>query len=151
MGQRNPRPVERHDRHGRVSDERIFRIAIVDDSPIIRAVVGHLLRDQPDSEVASFETARECLRWMADHDCNLLIADYHLAGLDGLGLTRHALKLNPALKVLVLTIDRDPEVESSFIEAGASMVLHKPFDTESLRRACRAIANLPGGSGRTDS
>ena len=150
MGQRNLRPVERHDRHGHVSDERIFRIAIVDDSPIIRAVVGHLLRDQPDSEVASFETARECLRWIADTKCDLLIADYHLSGMDGLALTRRALEIDDKTKVLVITVDRDPTVERSFIEAGASMVLHKPLDVELLRRACRVLADLPGDSTRHD-
>lgn len=118
-------------------------VAIVDDSEIIRAIVGHMLRDRPGADVVSFSNGAECLRWMESHHCDLLIADYHMEGLNGLDLARLARKQQPRIRMLILTIDHAPEVALAFLEAGASAVLHKPVDTELLRRTCESLLERP--------
>lgn len=118
-------------------------VAIVDDSEIIRAIVGHMLRDRPDDDIVSFANGSDCLHWMASHRCDLLIADYHMEGLNGLDLARLARRQQPHIKMLILTIDHAPEVASAFLEAGASAVLHKPVDAELLRRTCQSLLDRP--------
>lgn len=66
---------------------------------------------------------------------DLFILDKQLSGIDGLDLCR-LLKRGPDTKnIPIIIITASPGMERLAAEAGASMVIHKPFEIATIRSA----------------
>jgi len=97
-------------------------ILIVEDEPTLRGVLCELLSAY---ECVPAGSAEEGLALLSEAAFDLAITDVRLPGLSGEEFLRAALRLAPAMPVIVVTgADGD---EAKYIEAGAFGFLLKPF------------------------
>lgn len=118
------------------------RVLVVDDEASIRELLTRTLAlTEYDVEaVADGQTGIERLR-LATYD--LLVADLRMPGMDGLALIREARRLQPTLRVIIIT---GYSTESSAIEAvnlGVVGYLVKPFR---VHQVLSAVARALGES-----
>ena len=123
------------------------RVLIVDDDPVMRRLTTRAL--QNDGYVLTEATnGREALEVMRRETPDLVILDFVMPELDGLGVLR-VLRAEPAtvsLPVLLLTSQADEDSTRAGFEVGATDYLTKPFSSPQLSarvRACLARAPRP--------
>ncbi len=112
-------------------------IAIVEDDPGIRELVGALLARE-GFEVLCFESATGLeAQTLARIDC--LILDLMLPGENGLDVCRRLRVQMPRLPILIVTAKDDPLDRIIGLEIGADDYLAKPFNKRELLARVRSI------------
>lgn len=110
------------------------RILVVDDEAIARLALDELLREE-GYIVETAEDGLRALRKLEAFAPDVLLTDYRMPGLDGLGLLRQALALYPTLPVIVMSANDtvgDKSCEEAARRAGAIGVVPKPIDFDKL-------------------
>lgn len=119
------------------------RVLIVDDSRAIQAIMRRALEQAPELAPLSVHTASdgaEAQALVLDHAPDVLLADWHMPGMNGAELLRWLRHGGHArLPVGVVTTETRADQLSRARELGARFVLNKPFDDADL---CRAVAQL---------
>ena len=84
------------------------RVLVVDDDALVRSRLSALLSSQYEVEVAA--TAEEALRILDAMHCQIILTDWKMPGMDGLGLCRHVRRRDHEgyVYVVMLTV-RDSE------------------------------------------
>ena len=107
---------------------RCLRVLVVEDSPVARRLMVHILNEDPDLEVvAEAADGREAVRWTARCRPDVIVMDVVMPTMNGLEATRTIMSETPTPIVLV-TSSYDPAGGMSFdaLQAGALMLLPKP-------------------------
>lgn len=115
-------------------------LLVVDDTPSIRQLLTHLLRDMTPHEVVVVADADSALQVLAARPVPLVIADYHLPDTSGDALALAVKARSPDTRVVIITADI--EVESATQWPGVDRCLIKPFALRELRALVRTL--LPG-------
>ena len=107
----------------------MIRVLIVEDSPVARELLAHILGSDPGIQVAGTAENGEvgvemCSRLSPD----VITMDIHMPVLDGYEATRRIMRDHPVPVVIVSGSFDRKEVEGSFraIEAGALTIVRKP-------------------------
>lgn len=115
-----------------------IRIFLVDDHPVVREGLRHMLEREEDmtvvGEVGSAEEALTQVEWLHPQ---VILMDIKMPGMDGIELTRQLKKKHPSCNIIILTFY--DEYLAQAIEAGAVGYLHKDIKREELTRAIRAV------------
>lgn len=123
-----------------MSPEKRVRIAIVEDEPTIRELVGERLRAE-GYDVAEFDSPTAFNRVRSDWPAfDLFIVDILFHG-DRAGLTVCASlrEVSPTLPVLILSALSEPLDRIEGLKAGADDYLTKPFEMEELLLRIRGM------------
>ena len=107
----------------------MIRVLVVDDSPVARELLTHILASDAGIQVVgSVVNGREAVEFVALNKPDLITMDIHMPVLDGFEATRTIMETNPVPIVIVTGSSDMRELETSFqaIEAGALTVLQKP-------------------------
>jgi len=122
-----------------------IRIALVDDSELVRLGLRTLLENQPGfvivGEAGSARAARELL--VAQH-ADVVLLDIRLPDSSGLDVCRYLQVYAPETRVVFLTSSSDGHTVDEAIRAGAHGYLLKEIDAAALLRAIHTVA--AGGS-----
>jgi len=102
------------------------RVLVVDDEPSIRDVLSRTL-SMAEHVVEATGDARIALDRLRLVDFDLLIADLRMPGMDGLSLIREARRLQPALKVIIVTGYSSEQSAIEAVNLGVVGYLIKPF------------------------
>ena len=115
-----------------------MRIVVVDDeSPILDSCVASL--EAAGYLTEGYNRGEPALEAVADEPPDLLLVNWRLPGLmDGIEIARRARRLQPDLRIMMITGDA-PSVAGRALGAGVLQVLQKPFSSETLVAAVRAI------------
>lgn len=117
-----------------------IRIGLVDDHKIVRDGIRAMLLGRPEYRiVAEASSAEEMISCLTLSPLQLLIADLHLPGMDGLGLIRHCREHYPEMKIMVLSASAHEAMILEAIEAGVHGYLHKESDAAEFIRALECI------------
>lgn len=120
-----------------------IRVLVVDDHPVVRAGVQHLLANDPEVEiVGEADNGPQALEKVAALQPDLVILDMRLPGSDGVELTRQLRCNYPEVKIVVLTAYRDEEYLLGALRAGAHAYLLKQASHEML---CDAVHRVHRG------
>jgi DNA-binding response OmpR family regulator len=122
-----------------------FRILIVDDEPVVRHFMVHLIRAMGHMpiEAGGFSEAAVAIREKGPF--SLLVTDLSMPGKDGWALSGHFRGRFPGAGVLVVSADCEGlENDSGRLQEGVR-VLVKPFSPSDLKGAIEAL--LPGSIG----
>ncbi len=120
-----------------------IRVLVVDDHPVVRVGVQHLLANDPEVEVVGeAESGPQALERVAALQPDVVILDMRLPGPDGVELTRQLRRRHPEVKVVVLTAYRDEEYLLGALRAGAHAYLLKQASHEML---CEAVHRVYRG------
>ena len=121
-----------------------LRIVLADDHVMFRQGIRNILGSRKDLEVvAEAGDGLELLDVLKRTEADLIIMDISMPHLRGLEATREIKKLNPRLRVLLLTMHKEMEYVSAAIQAGAEgYLLKEDADTELFQ----AIGRIREGS-----
>jgi diguanylate cyclase (GGDEF)-like protein len=126
----------------RVLTNRQFSVLVVDDARSARSGLVEILQRQNFrvTEAHSGRQALECLS--ADETIDLVITDYHMPDMDGYELTRRIreTKSSEELRIVGVSSSTDRLLSASFLKAGASDFIYRPFVPEELQ--CRIDNNI---------
>lgn len=118
----------------------IKRILIVDDHPVVRQGVRHMLEQEPDLRVcAEAESAGEALQALQKQKPDLAIVDISLKGTDGLELTKWIRAQDEDLPILVLSMHDESLYAERVLRAGAHGYLMKAEVGDKIIAAVRKV------------
>ena len=109
------------------SDGKVgVRILIVDDHQLVRAGLHCLLKEYADlTVVGEASTGQQALQLAGTLMPDVVIMDMQMPGWNGAEATRRILNQYPLITVIGLSVQTDPHVGQSMIEAGAAVFLPK--------------------------
>jgi two-component system chemotaxis response regulator CheY len=113
---------------------RGIRILAVDDSPTMRKIIRNQLAEAGFAEVDEAENGRDALERLGHGEYDLLITDWNLREMGGLGLVKEVRKSDAtrALPILMITTVTGKEEIVAALKAGVNNVVVKPFDAGTL-------------------
>jgi putative two-component system response regulator len=120
------------------------RIAIVDDSDINLTLLKHLVNKLGDCEPLLFSDSQQGLQWCIENEPDLVIVDYMMPELDGIGFIERfrAAPGRAEIPVLMITANDDKEVRYEALQKGATDFLTKPVDTVEFRARAAIMLTL---------
>jgi len=126
----------------RIITNRNFRILVVDDTKTQRSILSAMLLAQK-FEVVEATSGQQALQAIAaDPEIRLVLTDYHMGDMDGYQLTRKLRRdhSDDTLRIIGISNSADPQLSASFLKAGASDFLYRPFVQEEFQ--CRIAQNI---------
>jgi two-component system chemotaxis response regulator CheB len=146
-----------------------IKVLVVEDSPVVRDLISHILSHDPDIRViAAAATGEQAIEAAARLKPDLITMDVNLPGIDGYEATRRIMEANPA-PIIIVSASYDPQnLGKTFrmVEAGALAILPPPLgighpeyrvraaelirtvklmsEIKVVRRWAKAAARLPG-------
>src|SRR5437868_2466652 len=96
------------------------RILIADDHQVVRKGIGVLLGGRPEWEICGeASNGREAVDAAARLKPDLVIMDISMPEMNGLEATRHILKDNPRIEILILSVHESEQLVHDVLSAGA--------------------------------
>lgn len=118
-----------------------IRILIVDDHPFFREGVKLYLSTTNDFElVAGVSGGEQALEVIATTKVDIIVMDLQMPSMDGISATQALLKLDPTLRILMLTSFGGGEKIQQALAAGAAGYCLKDAPPAELATAIRAVA-----------
>lgn len=110
-----------------------FRIAVIDDEPIIGREIKRGLSKEPRYEVETFPDGESALQRLARSSFDLLLCDLRLPGMSGLEVLQEARRRLPHCEVILITAHSSVDSAIEAIRAGAFHYVTKPVKMADLR------------------
>ncbi|MBS3803526.1 MAG: UvrY/SirA/GacA family response regulator transcription factor [Oleiphilaceae bacterium] len=116
----------------------MIRVLVVDDHELVRSGITRMLDDNSDidviGQVASGEEAIDAVR---EGSPDIVLMDIRMPGIGGLEATRRILRINDAIRVIVVTACADDPYPTRVMQAGATAYITKGADVKEMVRAIR--------------
>lgn len=117
---------------------RPARIVFVDDEPRVCSTVSKTL-ERAGFSVQCFRCAPDCLAYLAQEPCDLLITDVKMPEKDGVELLRDVKGQQPWLPVLLVTGHGDVSMAVRAMKAGAAEFIEKPLDRDTFLHTVQSL------------
>lgn len=112
------------------------KVLIIDDSELTRSYLSEMLVFSYDVEILHAENGQEGLALLASEDPDLVIADINMPVMNGIEFIRKARnELNISIPIIVASTSNKSDDRTKAMEAGASSIIYKPFDSGALEGA----------------
>jgi two-component system chemotaxis response regulator CheY len=114
---------------------------VVDDQQTIRALVRSGLQQLGFSDTQEAPDGEQGLRHLLARPYQLVISDFNMPKLDGLGLLR-AIRAHPPIQktaFIMLTGRADKELVQRAVQFGVNNYLVKPFNVATLKEKIEAV------------
>ncbi|MBV1776262.1 response regulator [Burkholderiaceae bacterium DAT-1] len=121
-----------------------MKIAVIDDNQTNVMVLERLLRQHFALDSVSFNDPWLGLEWCLTHRPDLILLDYMMPGLDGLGFVTAFREDNasPDTQIIMITGNTDLQVRYEALDAGANDFLTKPLDAAEFRARVKNMLAL---------
>lgn len=119
---------------------RETRAVLVDDHQLVLDGLGNALRRQDMTVVGSFLDRETSVDFLAETTADFLVVDLRLRNNSGITVVGEARRLQPMLKIAVLTSFDDVGAAVESVHAGATGYLLKDRPSEELGAQLRAVA-----------
>jgi two-component system chemotaxis response regulator CheY len=118
-----------------------IKVLIVDDQLTMRSLVRNGLQQLGFTDFADANDGEEALRALLARPVNLVISDFNMPKLDGLGLLRAVRSHPPLAKTafIMLTGRADKELVQRAVQFGVNNYLVKPFTVATLQGKIEAV------------
>ena len=118
------------------------RIMLVDDHPLIREAIAHLVASAPDFEVVGeAANGQECLERVADLRPDIVVLDIAMPDMNGEQVSRELRRRYPGIKIIALSGYNDRQFVRAMTKAGAKAYVVKSASGRELIHALRAVAS----------
>jgi DNA-binding NarL/FixJ family response regulator len=127
----------------RVSEDVLtepLRVVLVDDHPVYRQGLAHLLRGQGIDVVAEVSDGEAAIRAAEELAPHVVVMDLGMPGMSGLEATRLVTERAPASRVLVLSVSAQEADVTEALLAGAMGYVLKDRPVEEIVAGIRATA-----------
>ena len=114
---------------------------VVDDQMTMRSLVRTSLQQLGVRDIREAADGEIALREVVTKPAHLIISDYNMPNLDGLGLLRAVRAHPPTSKIafIMLTGRADRELVQRAVQFGVNNYLVKPFTTQTLKEKIEAV------------
>jgi DNA-binding NarL/FixJ family response regulator len=117
------------------------RVILADDHPLFRHGLKRILSENPDLEVVGeVGDGLQLLESLKTVDPHVVVLDISMPRLRGIEAIHQIKKIRPKVKVLMLTMHKEPDYLSLAISAGANGYLLKEDAEQELFSAIKAVA-----------
>jgi DNA-binding NtrC family response regulator len=122
----------------------VIRVVVVDDDSSSCQVMCYLLR-RLNLGVQGFIDPAKCLESVERNPPDVVITDYSMPGIDGLGVLKRVMEISPTTDVIMVTGNADKQVAIQALKLGAYDFFEKPVNPEELiatvqrTLACRSL------------
>ena len=106
-------------------------ILIIDDEAVQRELLAGHVRGQ-GFDVLEAANGRAGINCLHGHLVDIIITDYRMPELDGLGVLREAREINPSVEVIIATAYGTVSGAVEAMQGGACHYLEKPIDLDEL-------------------
>lgn len=121
-------------------DLKRLDVLVVEDQPRIRASLVELLEGSGRVRVVgAAATGEEALELLPEVAPEVILCDLGLPGIDGVEVTRRALRVAPTAQVLLFTVFEEEEQVLAAIQAGAAGYLLKGAPPEKIVEALEEV------------
>lgn len=118
----------------------VIRIMVVDDHPLIREGIAHLIAHESDMQlVAEAESGREAIRQFQAHHPDVTLMDLQMPEMSGLDAIIAIRREFPEARIVVLTTFPGDVQVLRALKAGAQAYLLKTTLNTELRQSIRAV------------
>jgi DNA-binding NarL/FixJ family response regulator len=117
-----------------------LRVMVVDDHPMWREGVARDLAEAGMSVVATASTGSEALTRFPAARPQVLVLDLQIPAPDGVAVTAEVVRVDPAVRVLVLSASGEQQDVLDAVKAGATGYLVKSASRHELLDAVRRVA-----------
>lgn len=118
------------------------RVYLVDDHTILLDGVRSLLQSTEEYEVVgSAANAEDALKYLQNISVDVLISDYSLPGMDGLGLVRVLQRIKPELKIIIMSMHDEAHLVKEILKEGIKGYLLKKDSQKELLSALEQVRN----------
>ena len=115
-----------------------LKLLLVDDHAIITDGLRSVLQEESQYEViGTVNSAEDAIRTLERTPADIMISDYSLPGMDGLGLVRYVKKAYPHLKVIILSMHRESHLVKEILKEGILGYVLKDDPTRELLNALK--------------
>lgn len=119
----------------------VIRVAVVDDHPLFREGVVHMLKSVDGIEVvAEGATGADAVRIAQERAPHIMLLDISIAG-GGIEAAQNVARASPDTQVIMLTVSEDEEHVASALRAGVRGYILKGSNGSELVRVMQAIAS----------
>ncbi|HLE47739.1 MAG TPA: response regulator [Candidatus Thermoplasmatota archaeon] len=122
-------------------------LLIVDDEvDILESLDAYFRRTLPNVKVLLARSAAEGVKVLRRDAVDLVIADFRMAGMDGLEFLRVAQELAPQAPRIMITAYPDAHLAvQARVATDVSLLVTKPFDVATFGRSIAAIMGITDG------
>ena len=117
------------------------RVLVVDDDPDVLDTLSNILA-LTDCQVETVPDGLTALTRLRAGSYDLVITDLMMPGLDGIGVAREAKRLNPSLKVILVTAYPSQSSAIDAVNIGIDGYVIKPFRPMDVLMAAARALNL---------
>lgn len=118
----------------------MINVLLVDDHDLVRTGMKHMLSGATGIKVVGeAPTGEEAVIIAKAVQPHVVLMDVKMPGIGGLEATRKLLRVNPDIKVLVVTVIEGDLFPSRLLQAGAAGYLTKGASMEEMVQAIRAV------------
>ena len=113
-----------------------LRVAVVDDQPCLLETTASILARDFDV-VAAFLQGRSLLQFVCEEKPDVVVVDLGLPDIHGLEIIRKIQERGIATRVVVCSVERDPDLMDAALQAGAVCYVWKERIASELNEAVR--------------
>ena len=118
----------------------MIRILIVDDHHLVRVGTCRVLADIEGLEmIGEASTGEEAVEMVKDLKPDVVLMDIQMPGIGGLEATRRCLRIDPELKIIILTVHQGEPYPSKLMRAGAHGYLTKHASVDEMVLAIKKV------------
>jgi FixJ family two-component response regulator len=115
-----------------------YDVFFVDDDAGIRKLISEEL-EAIGCNVTCFANGADCLEQLGKQNCNLLITDVKMPGMDGMTLLSRVRRVAPWVPVMVITGFGDIPMSVRALKLGAVDFIEKPLDRKTFLHKVKTI------------
>ncbi|MDD5300716.1 MAG: response regulator transcription factor [Gallionella sp.] len=120
----------------------MISILIADDHATVRQGLALILEKNGAMEVvASCANGIDALNWLRGNDCDVVLLDISMPGMNGIDMLKQVRKEKPKLPVLILSAYPEDQYAVRLIKAGAAGYLNKECAPEEVVAAVQSVLN----------
>lgn len=118
-----------------------LKVLVVDDTTTSRMLISGALQEMGIRQITLAADGEQALKVMMSTPAHLVISDFNMPKLDGMGLLKALRSYAPTRKTpfIILTGKGDRALVQRAAELGVNNYLTKPFTTASLKQAIEAV------------
>lgn len=120
-------------------------VLVVDDQTSNALLVAEILSGiSADIDVLTFTQSLEAVRYAAGHPLDLVVTDYSMPELDGIGVIRELQRMDHLvdLPIVMVTALDDMELRYAALDAGAADFLARPINSRECQARCRNLLKM---------
>ncbi len=119
----------------------MIRIMIADDHAIVRKGLKQIIEENHQMRVvAEYANGIDALRWLLSNECDVVLLDISMPGMNGIDLLKQLRLEKPKLPVLILSSYSEDQYAVRLIKAGAAGYLVKESALEVVIKAVQRVA-----------